>query len=259
VNQLKGMKKERATQDQLSHYIHIEFETNKLLQLIAPIENCKIDVFKPRKQSLIEQKIEYISWDKAASWSDGEKYAAYMTMFMVLITHMRKRILAKDQSWKVIIADNPFGRASSDHVMEPIIKLANEAKIQLFFLTAIRDEGIRKQKHFTQSENLLIEPAPGGIPNPHSKPMLSITVTFVVICNHSHKFAKLSTSEITIDASHISAFGDTADTIDGGQDRSTVIEYRVTFFRPFPNGIEKQKCLRFNFLSAPHVPERTLH
>lgn len=65
---------------------------------------------------------------------------------MVLITHIRKKRFMKDNSWKFIIADNPFGKASSEHVVSPIIELADKCNIQLTCLTAIKEEGLRR--HF---------------------------------------------------------------------------------------------------------------
>ncbi|MBD8075480.1 hypothetical protein [Bacillus thuringiensis] len=53
-------------------------------------------------------------WHIAAKWSGGEQYMSYMTMFMVLITHIRKKRFTKENSWKFIIVANPFGEASSE-------------------------------------------------------------------------------------------------------------------------------------------------
>ena len=56
-----------------------------------------------------------------------------MTMFMALITYIRKRRFTKENLWKFIIADNPFGKASNEHVVSPIIELAHKCNVQLMW------------------------------------------------------------------------------------------------------------------------------
>uniref|UniRef100_UPI0020403C12 hypothetical protein n=1 Tax=Bacillus cytotoxicus TaxID=580165 RepID=UPI0020403C12 len=133
-------------EEDINLYMRQQLRTEKMLECLAPIHTCQIKVFKPRKQTLMESGVDYEYWHKAAKWSGGEQYTSYMTMFMVLITHIRKKRFAKENSWKFIIADNPFGKASSEHVVSPIIELANKSNIQLMCLTAIKEEGLRK--HF---------------------------------------------------------------------------------------------------------------
>lgn len=47
----------------------------------------------------------------------GIRRMSYMVMFMILITHIRKKSHAKENIWMTIVADNPFGKASSEHVI----------------------------------------------------------------------------------------------------------------------------------------------
>ena len=143
LQDLERMKRSGKEESETDFFLRNQLETTKLLECFAPLENCRVEIFKPRKESLLQEKVEYVSWSEAAAWSGGERYVLYMTMFMVLITHMRKRILAQTNSWKTLVADNPFGKASSDHVVRPIIQLAKKSKIQLFTLTAISVESIR--------------------------------------------------------------------------------------------------------------------
>jgi len=146
IYELKRLKEEGKPDDEVNLYLEQQMNSLNLLKNVSPLENCYIEIFKPRKKSLLELGVEYFSWDEAASWSGGERYTSYMIMFMIIVTHIRKKIHGKESVWKSIVADNPFGAASSEHVVRPIIELALKNKIQLFCLTAIREEEIRS--HF---------------------------------------------------------------------------------------------------------------
>ncbi|WP_372661260.1 hypothetical protein [Cohnella sp.] len=146
IYELKRLKGEGKTDDEVNLYLEQQMNSMNLLKNVSPLENCYIEIFKPRKKTLLELGVEYFSWDEAASWSGGERYTSYMIMFMIIVTHIRKKLHGKESVWKTIVADNPFGAASSEHVVRPIIELALKNKIQLFCLTAIREEEIRS--HF---------------------------------------------------------------------------------------------------------------
>ncbi|WP_031463789.1 hypothetical protein [Paenibacillus polymyxa] len=136
-------KREGKTDEAIDQYMLSQLTSIQLLNQIAPIANCIVTIVKPRKKTMLQQEVTYHRWEEAASWSGGEGYTSYMVMFMILITHIRKKMHSKETMWKTIIADNPFGKASSEHVVRPIIELAQKNKIQLICLTAIRDEEIR--------------------------------------------------------------------------------------------------------------------
>lgn len=131
----------------MNEYLVQKLDTVVLLDKIAPIKKCFVSIYKPRKKSLMTTSPEnWKPWDEVSKWSGGEEFSSYMSMFMILVTYLRKKVNARDDSWKVIIADNPFGKASSEHVVKPIMELARNSKIQLFCLTAHNNEDIRS--HF---------------------------------------------------------------------------------------------------------------
>lgn len=146
LHHVQKMHQSGKNEEEIDLFMKQQLRTEKMLDSLAPIPTCQIKVFKPRKQTLMESGIDYMPWHIAAKWSGGEQYTSYMTMFMVLITHIRKKRFTKENSWKFIIADNPFGKASSEHVVSPIIELAQKCNIQLMCLTAIKEEGLRR--HF---------------------------------------------------------------------------------------------------------------
>ncbi|MGM0860677.1 MAG: hypothetical protein ACQEWH_08145 [Bacillota bacterium] len=144
---LQRMKRENKPENEMNEYLVQKLDNVILLDKIAPIKKCFVSIYKPRKKSLMTTGAEnWKPWDEVSKWSGGEEFSSYMSMFMILVTYLRKKVNAKDDSWKVIIADNPFGKASSDHVVKPIMELARKSKIQLFCLTAHNNEEIRS--HF---------------------------------------------------------------------------------------------------------------
>ncbi|PLR79999.1 hypothetical protein CVD25_19760 [Bacillus canaveralius] len=144
---LQRMKRENKPENEMNEYLVQKLDNVVLLDKIAPIKKCFVSIYKPRKKSLMTTSAEnWKPWDEVSKWSGGEEFSSYMSMFMILVTYLRKKVNAKDDSWKVIIADNPFGKASSEHVVKPIMELARKSKIQLFCLTAHNNEEIRS--HF---------------------------------------------------------------------------------------------------------------
>ena len=140
------MQQQGEEEEHIEDYVLQELETVKLMNCYAPVHKCDVKIFKPRKEEMMRQRIEYKPWEEAANWSGGEGYVSYMAMFMILITHIRKKRYIQGNSWQTIIADNPFGKASSEHILQPMIELAKRNSIQLFCLTALKQESIRQ--HF---------------------------------------------------------------------------------------------------------------
>ncbi|MCM3105138.1 hypothetical protein ABEW72_02355 [Bacillus velezensis] len=143
---LQRMKRENKPENEMNEYLVEKLDNVVLLDKIAPIKKCFVSIYKPRKKSLMTTSAEnWKPWDEVSKWSGGEEFSSYMSMFMILVTYLRKKVNARDDSWKVIIADNPFGKASSEHVVKPIMELARKSKIQLFCLTAHNNEDIRSR------------------------------------------------------------------------------------------------------------------
>ena len=78
------------------------------------------------------------------NWSEGQRYAARFAVFVVLMYHLRQK-LSPGQDSSVIIADNPFGGASSGHILEIVMAVAKQTKTQLFCVTAHRQTEIMRE------------------------------------------------------------------------------------------------------------------
>ena len=143
IEKMQTWQQEGMDDDELDVRLGDLLRTRSLLNVLAPIENCRVQVYKPRSESLIRnQRLHHAPWDDVSRWSGGENYSAYITMFMVMLAHIRQQMEGKPNSWKVLVADNPFGKASAGHVLDPIFEVAKANQIQLLCLTAHKEESI---------------------------------------------------------------------------------------------------------------------
>jgi len=143
---LQAFKQEGKNDDEINRMMEIKLQTRNLIEQIAPIENCRVLVYKPRKETMLRySKPEYEAWDEVPKWSGGEEYSVYMTMFMIMLTHIRQQLDGTHNVWKVLLADNPFGKASSSHVWEPVFQIAKANRLQLICFTAHKQEEILKR------------------------------------------------------------------------------------------------------------------
>jgi hypothetical protein len=141
---LTSLQSGTATNEELEKEFERRANMLNILNCYADIERCKIEALKPRNEFLAAKK-EWALWDDTPSWSNGELHATRMSMFIGFNSHLRKKRYSRENSWKFLVVDNPFGEASSDHVVKPMIDLAHKSKTQLFCFTGINDIGIREE------------------------------------------------------------------------------------------------------------------
>lgn len=146
LRELSTMKTEGQSDQKIQLRIHAQLQTSALMSAIAPFSTCTFKVAKPLNDANIVQPILYQPWEKVHVWSGAQKYFGYMAVFVSLLSAVRMRLTGSPKSWKVIVADNPFGTASSTHILEPLLAMCDANFVQLICLTAIRDEEIIK--HF---------------------------------------------------------------------------------------------------------------
>ena len=82
------------------------------------------------------------SWEESNHWSGGEMWSKNMALFLGCLNYLsEKRCHVKREKYNncVVLADNPFGKASSDHVLDPVFFIAKELGFQLIALTAHED------------------------------------------------------------------------------------------------------------------------
>jgi|GEM_PF-679823 len=78
-------------------------------------------------------------WGHTNKWSGGEKWSKNMTLYLGIQNYLAEKRyvnLAKSKLNRVVLLDNPFGAASSGHVLEPVFLIADQLGYQLIALTA---------------------------------------------------------------------------------------------------------------------------
>lgn len=84
----------------------------------------------------------YYSWNSSNQWSGGEKWSKNMALFLGILNYSaekRQHIIASQKRNRTVIMDNPFGKASSDHVLNPVFFIAEQLGFQFIVLTAHGD------------------------------------------------------------------------------------------------------------------------
>lgn len=118
--------------------------SSALVGQLVPLDRIRFRVLKPRSDEQPYTAGDYHSWDTLVNWSEGQRYAARFAVFVVLMYHLRQK-LSPGQDSSVIIADNPFGGASSGHILEIVMAVAKQTKTQLFCVTAHRQTEIMRE------------------------------------------------------------------------------------------------------------------
>src|SRR5690606_25517948 len=81
----------------------------------------------------------FYTWEESNRWSGGEKWSKNMALFLGLLNFIAEKSQKLSKSMKrnrTVILDNPFGKASSDHVLSPVFFIADQLGFQLITLTA---------------------------------------------------------------------------------------------------------------------------
>ncbi|MCK9858301.1 chromosome segregation ATPase [Paenibacillus sp. ATY16] len=104
------------------------------------------------------------SWEESNRWSGGEKWSKNMTLFLGILNYVaekRQHIHSQMKRHRAVILDNPFGKASSDHVLSPVFYIAEQLGFQMIALTA-HVEGKFLQDYFPIVYSCRLRAAAGG-------------------------------------------------------------------------------------------------
>jgi energy-coupling factor transporter ATP-binding protein EcfA2 len=117
--------------------------TKELLNVVSNLENC---VVKAYKVDLNEKNRKMMPWeDIIVKNSGGEKFVAYFSLLVALISYSRGRsrdTLMKTEEAKVLIMDNPFGPITSGHLLKPMFDIAEKYNTQLICLSDIKQGSV---------------------------------------------------------------------------------------------------------------------
>lgn len=130
---------ENGNQDEEAIRLSLEqkLSVKNLLNVVMKDQSIKIKCRKVTNDMKINKAP--VIWESSNKWSGGEKWSKNMTLFLGLLNYLaeKKQYLSLEQKrHRTVILDNPFGKASSKHVLEPVFFIAEKLGFQIIALTA---------------------------------------------------------------------------------------------------------------------------
>lgn len=114
--------------------------SKQLLQMVMNNEVMKVTCRKVTNDNQVTRRS--FSWEQSNKWSGGEKWSKNMTLFLGILNFVaekKQHINSSMKRHRAVILDNPFGKASSDHVLSPVFFIADQLGFQIIALTAHAD------------------------------------------------------------------------------------------------------------------------
>lgn len=137
-------------------------QTRQLLRIVMKEKIIKIKCRKVTADSKVSSYPN--SWESSNQWSGGEKWSKNMALFLGILNYLsekRQAVDPKARKSRAVILDNPFGKASSDHVLEPVFFIAEQLGFQIIALTALA-EGKFIRDYFPVVYSCRLRPAAGN-------------------------------------------------------------------------------------------------
>ncbi|MEQ6390187.1 hypothetical protein RZN22_12800 [Bacillaceae bacterium S4-13-58] len=123
-------------------------QSKQLLQTVMNNEVMKVTCRKVTNDNQVTTRS--YTWEQSNVWSGGEKWSKNMTLFLGILNYVaekKKHLQSNMKRSRAVILDNPFGKASSDHVLSPVFFIADQLGFQIIALTA-HAEGKFLQDYF---------------------------------------------------------------------------------------------------------------
>lgn len=129
VDEQEGKRKGRK---QLEEWL----STIQLLRYITQNKEWRVSCRKVMNNNKISPK--YYQWSLSNAWSGGEKWSKNMALFLGIQNYIaeKRQYISQKQKSRTVILDNPFGKASSEHVLKLIFFIAKQLGFQIIALTA---------------------------------------------------------------------------------------------------------------------------
>lgn len=111
--------------------------SRQLLQVVLQNKPIRISCHKVTNDSKISRAA--YTWEESNNWSGGEKWSKNMSLFLGLLNYVaekKQHIQPHMKRHRSVILDNPFGKASSGHVLTPVFFIAEQLGFQVITLTA---------------------------------------------------------------------------------------------------------------------------
>ncbi|OBR93298.1 hypothetical protein CLRAG_20340 [Clostridium ragsdalei P11] len=84
----------------------------------------------------------YATWEAVNSGEgdapegSGGQTLSINTFVIMMLMNYKKKTLGNENPWTVLMLDNPFGKASGAHVLDPIFTIANKLNFQIIAFAA---------------------------------------------------------------------------------------------------------------------------
>ena len=121
-------------------YIGRKVTSKNLYDTVVGTGNVQIQLYK-----IEEQRVQQISWNQVAKNSGGEGFLSAFVILSSLLDYMRKDdsdIFMDKNEGKVLLMDNPFAQTNAEHLLKPLMNLADKTNTQLICLTGLGGESI---------------------------------------------------------------------------------------------------------------------
>ena len=121
-------------------YIGRKVTSKNLYDTMVGTGNVQIQLYK-----IEEQREQQISWNQVAKNSGGEGFLSAFVILSSLLDYMRKDdsdIFMDKNEGKVLLMDNPFAQTNAEHLLKPLMNLADKTNTQLICLTGLGGESI---------------------------------------------------------------------------------------------------------------------
>ena len=121
-------------------YIGRKVTSKNLYDTVVGTGNVQIQLYK-----IEEQREQQISWNQVAKNSGGEGFLSAFVILSSLLDYMRRDdsdIFMDKNEGKVLLMDNPFAQTNAEHLLKPLMNLADKTNTQLICLTGLGGESI---------------------------------------------------------------------------------------------------------------------
>ncbi len=154
----EGKEDESLIRKQIEKWLH----TKQLLKNVMKEKEISVKCRKVSNDGKVSGALT--SWEKSNAWSGGEKWSKNMTLFLGILNYIAEKrvpLQGNQKRHRTVIVDNPFGKASSDHVLEPVFFIADQLGFQIIALTA-HAEGKFIRKYFPVVYSCRLRESAGG-------------------------------------------------------------------------------------------------
>lgn len=146
----------------IKKFIEKHLESKQILSRVIGFNSIKVKCRKVTNDGKVSSM--YYTWENSNKWSGGEKWSKNMALFLGLLNYSaekKQHILPSQRKHRTVIMDNPFGKASSDHVLNPVFFIADQLGFQFIALTA-HGEGRFIRDYFPVVYSCKLRPASGA-------------------------------------------------------------------------------------------------